>query len=73
MGNYMKNPIHGNMTVNHGKSREKPNSQNVIQSKSKLQEKPNIQDVIQPNSKSWEIEGKPKFMGCDPIQQEIKN
>ena len=43
-------------SVNHGKSREKPNSQ----------------DVIQSNSKSWEVKAKTKFMVCDPIQQEIK-
>ena len=53
-----KNPIHGmwfNSTVNHRKSREKPNSQ----------------DVIQSNSKSWEIKGKTQFAGCDSIQQQI--
>ena len=43
-------------SVNHGKSREKPNSRDVIQSNSKLRE----------------VKAKTKFMVCDPIQQELK-
>ena len=71
MGNQGKNPIHGmwfNSTVNHGKSRENPNSQEVIQSNSKSWQKPYSLDVIQYNSKSREIKGKSQFTGCDSIQ-----
>ena len=66
-----KNPIHRmwfNSTVNHRKSRDRPNSRDVIQYNCKLQEKPNSQDVSQLNRKSQEIKGKTKFTGFDSIQ-----
>ena len=72
MGNHGKNKIHRmrfNPTGNHGNNQMYRMQFNQT---GNYRENP-IHDVIQSNNKSWEVKGKTKFIGCDPIQQEIIN